>query len=295
MKPFLFILTSLLISLLSFSIMAEEQRPYTVFLKAGTVLTKIKDKSEVILSKGIYAKVLELNPNRRDLFNVYDKNGVIQYQVTAVGMVEIAEDIKILPGIDAEKVYPPKSIFKASNKFATFDSQFSLHFDTLQTSNLNNIYNDQISNVLATRYEARTLYVADLPIEFGFGLNYQSAYWKNDVEDVKISILSLGPQFKYKFFDNNNFNISALLGAEIAPIYRGSSALYTDDYSATLLDLGVESEWLSPLGILTFGSHFRHHEIALTDSNRPNLELVPKEFSLNSLGFMIGYKIEWNL
>ncbi|MBC7539613.1 MAG: hypothetical protein H7281_12390 [Bacteriovorax sp.] len=285
----------MLISLISFSITAEELRPYTVYLREGTVLTKIKDKSEIILPKGIYAKVLELNPNRRDLFNVYDKFGVVQYQVTAEGMVEIADDIKILPGIDAEKIYPPKSIFKTENKFAQFDSQLSLHFDTLQLSKLNNIYNDQITTVLATRYEARTLYVTDLPVEFGFSLNYQSAYWKNDFEEVKLSILSLGPQFKYKFYENEDFNVHALLGAEIAPIYQGSSAQYTDKYSAVLFDLGVESQWHSPLGILTLGSHFRHHDIALTESNRPNLELVPKGFSLNSLGFMIGYKIEWNL
>jgi hypothetical protein len=295
MKTFLLILTSLLFSLPAFSLVAQGAQPYTVFLIAGSVLTKITDKSEVILSKGIYVKVLEINPKRRDLFNVYDKNGVIQYQATAIGMVEIADDIKILPGIDAEKVHPPKSIFKASNTFAKFDSQLSLHFDTLQVSSLNNIYNDQISKVLATRYEVRTLYVSELPVEFGFSFNYQSAYWKNDFEEVKISILSLGPQFKYKFYDTEKFNLSGLIGAEIAPIYRGSSALYTDDYSATLLDLGMESEWASPLGILTLGSHFRHHQVALTESNRPNLALVPKEFSLNSLGFMIGYKIEWSL
>lgn len=176
--------------LFSFSIMADEMRPYTVFLKEGTVITRIKDNSEVILSKGIYAKVLELNPKRRDLFNVYDNTGKAIYQMTAKGMVEIAEDIKLLPGIDATKIYPPKNIYKAENKFADFDSQLSLHFETLQVSALNDVYKDEISTVIATRYEVRTLYVSVLPVEFGFSLNYQSAYWKNDIEDVKISILS---------------------------------------------------------------------------------------------------------
>jgi hypothetical protein len=276
-------------------IMAETKMPYPVFIKAGTVLTNLKDNSAIILSTGIYAKVLETNIEQRNLFNLYDKKGVPKYQLSAEGIVEIEEDFKILPTFDSEKVYPPKSTLKVQNKFAQFDSQINLHLDTLQISNLNSIYGHQTSTVPAARYEARTLYTTNLPLEFGFGLNYQSAYWKNDIEGIRLSILSLGPQFKYNFYTEDDFNIYFFLGSEIAPIYQVSTALYSEKYSAILIDCGVESQWNSPLGTIQFGSHFRHHNIALTESNRPNLDLVPKEFSLDSLGFMIGYKIIWNL
>ena len=134
-----------------------------------------------------------------------------------------------------------------------------------------------------------------MPIQFGLSLNYQSAYWKNDIENVKISILSFGPHFQYNFYNNENFKANALVGAEAAPIYEGLSASYKDEYSAMLFDMGVETEWISPVGVVSIGSHFRHHDLTLTKSNRSNLQLTPKEFSLNSLGLMIGYKIEWNL
>jgi hypothetical protein len=276
-------------------VFAEDLKPYTVYLRPGKILTTIKDHKEVTLSKGIYAKVLELNPKRRDQFYVYDKDGKAKYLTDAEGLVEIAEDVRILPGVDAEKVYPPQSVFKTENKIAKFDTQLNLHFDNLGLSALNDVYSDEIKNVLSTRYEIRTLYVSEFPIHFGFSLNYQSAYWKNDVEDVKISILSFGPHFLYNFYQNENFIINATLGAETAPIYQGTTATYTDKYSATLFDLGVESEWKTSLGILSLGSHIRHHEITLTSSNRPNLTLTPKELSLNSIGVMVGYKIEWNL
>jgi len=288
----LFLIYSLFIC---FSALADEAKPYLVFLKAGTTLTNIKDKTTVVLPKGIYAKVLELNPKSRDIFNVYGKNGLPKYQVTSSGITEIADDIKILPNVDASIIYPPKSIFKAENKFALFDSQLSLHYDALQVSALNNIYNDQSSTVLAARYEARTLYVSELPVEFGLDLNYQSAYWDNDRESVKLSILTIGPIFKYKFYEKYGLNFHALLGAEVAPIYQGTTDLYTDKYSATIFDFGIESQWQSRFGIFSLGSHFRHHTLALTESDRPNLQIVPKEFTLNSLGIMVGYKIEWDL
>lgn len=294
MKFLYFVIVSSL-SIFSFSSMAEVQKPYSVFLKAGTILTKLSDKSEVILSEGIYAKVLEKNFNKRDLFYVYDKNGVALFQVAAQDLVEITEDTKLLPSHDAQKIYPAKLDFKADNKFALFNSQLNVHIDSLAVSNLNDIYNDQIGNVVSFRYEARTFYISNLPLDFGLSLNYQSAYWKNDIEQVKLSILSLGPQFRFKFKNYNDFNISGVFGAEIAPIYNGSSATHKDKYSASLFDLGIESEWHAPIGVFSFGSHFRHHRIALLESDRTSTNFLPKEFSLSSVGVMFGYKIEWDL
>ena len=285
----------LLFTFISLGLSAEEPKPYTAFIIAGAVLTKLSDKSQVILSEGLYVKVLEINPKRRDQFIVYDKSGVAKYQVGALDLVEVAEDYKILPVYEAKKVYPPKSDFKTENKFAKFDSQFNFHVDSLALASLNNIYNDQISSVISPRYEIRTLYVTELPLEMGFNLNYQSTYWKNDIEEVKLSILSLGPQFKYKFNEIKNFKLAALLGAEIAPIYQGSAGALKDKYSAILYDLGVESEWHYPFGIFTLGSHYRLHRLALSETNRTDSEFLPKEYTVSSFGIMFGYKIEWEL
>lgn len=289
----IFLLLTLAFS--SLSLWGQDLAPYTVYLKEGTVITGIKDHQSVALSKGIYAKVLELNPQRRDQFYVYDNSGVARYLTSAKGIVEIENDIRILPNINAARIYPPKSALKATDKIARFDSQLSLHFDNLGVAPFNDIYSDQIANVISTRYEVRTLYVSQLPFKFGFNMNYQSAYWKNDFEQVKLSILSFGPLFKMNVYQTDRFNAHALFGAEIAPIYEGVTSRFKDKYAAQLYDLGIESEWMSPMGILTFGSHFRHHEVSLTQSNRINLEEMPKEFAVNSLGLMLGYKLEWEL
>lgn len=277
------------------SSLASESRPYTVYLKEGTLLKSLKNKNEVVLSKGIYAKVVELNPKLRTRFHVYNNDNIPTYEVAGSDVIEVEDDIRLLPNVDAEKIYPARNVFKVVDKIAMFESQLDLHLDNLQIAPFNAIYNDEIANVLSPRYEFRTLYVSQLPLKFGFALNYQSAYWINDFEDIKLSIVSLGPHFKYNFYKTDDLNASVTLGAEIAPIYEGSSALYKDKYSAQLFDLGIESEWLSPLGIFTLGSHFRHHQVALSETNRIDLSLTPKEFNVNSLGVMLGYKIEWNL
>lgn len=288
-------LVPLLFIFFSKSLSATELQPYIVYLKGSTVLKKINDNSQVILSKGIYAKVLELDPHRRNQFYVYDKKGVATYLTSSEGIVEISEDIRLLPNVDAQKIYPPQSAFKATDAKALFDSQFNLHFEALQLSALNDIYKDLISNVLSTRYEARTLYDSSMPFKFGLSLNYQSAYWTNTYETVKLSILSFGPHFKYDIYDYEDINVHLIFGAEIAPLYEGSTTQFKDKYSAQLFDFGVESEWLTSFGIVTFGGHLRHHRVALTETTRLNVNLTPKEFSINSLGFMVGHKFEWEL
>lgn len=275
--------------------LAADLKPYTVYLKAGKRIISLKDKSESYIPEGIYAKVLELDPKRRDQFYVYNNAGVAQYITDADGLVEIEEDIRLLPNVNAEKTYPPKSVFKSENKTAQFDSQFSVHFDSLGLSSLNEIYSDEISSVMANRYEARTLYVSELPFQFGATLNYQSAYWKNDIEQVKISILSFGPLFQYDILRDNELRIKALMSAETAPVYSGISANYEDKYSALLFDFGLESEWDTPVGTVSLGGHYRHHELKLQKTSRQNIQLPPKEYGLNSFGATIGYKFEWSL
>jgi hypothetical protein len=275
---------------------AKELLPYTVFLKEGAPLTSIKFHTVKVLSKSVYAKAKETNIDKRDEFIVYDKENKPAYYVEAKYVVDVDEDYAILPKVDATKIYPPRTFFGEENKFAPLETQVNLHLESFMLSSLNEIYRDKIAAVLANRFELRTMYHTHLPYSLGASVNYQTAFWRNDYEEIKLSILSLGPHFKYSFQNfSDNFKLSALLGGEFAPLYEGVSALSREDYTATLYDVGVEAEWSTQWGTLSLGSHFRHHEITLLKSDRPLLKTNPKEFTLNTFGGMIGYKIDWSL
>ena len=285
-----------LLALLSCKIIAKEIEPYPVFIKEGAVLTSIKFHTTKILSKSIYVKAKETNIDTRDEFIVYDKEGKPAYYVEAKYIVDIEEDYAVLPKVDATKIYPPRSFFGEESKKAPIETQLNLHLESFMLSSLNEIYRDKISAVLANRFELRTMYQTNLPYFFGASVNYQNAYWKNDYEEIKLSIVSFGPHFKYNFENfSDNLKFSALIGGEFAPIYESTSALSTDSYSATLYDLGLEALWETNIGTISFGTHYRHHEITLNKTDRPFLKTNPKEFSLDTFGGMIGYKIDWSL
>ena len=258
-------------------------------------MKRISDKKDVVLDKGIYVNVLETNANRRELFLVYNKKGIPLYEIKAEGIVEIDQDIKLLPNVDAEISYPAHAKLAADDKVVFLNTHFNLHFDNLQTTPFNTIYNVDLTSVLGTRYEVRTLYVSRLPVNFGFGINFQNASWSNEFDQIKLSIMSLGPQIEKQFYADDNMIVSVLAGAEFAPIYRTSSGDSVEKYKAMLFDLGAEATWETRFGKWSLGGHYRRHDLTLTESSRAGLNPVPEELIINSIGAMVGYKYEWNL
>ncbi|MBC7428279.1 MAG: hypothetical protein H7336_06690 [Bacteriovorax sp.] len=296
MKYFLF-LSFIFSFLFSFNASSEARKPYMVYLKPGTTLTRLSDRKEMTIAKGIYANVLETNQSRRDLFVVYNKEGKAMYETSALGILEVAQDLKILPNVDAEVVYPAPSVLKANDKIAFLDSQFNIHIDSLQTAALNPIYSQNLASAVGPRYEFRTLYNnSSLPINFGLGVNFQSIQWNNDIDEpTTLSIFSFGPQIEKVVYSADTLSASAFFGAEFSPVYQAKSGNYTEKYKAMLFDIGIEGNWSTQYGKWCIGAHFRHHDLTLSETNRPDVNPVPEEISLNSIGAMVGYKYEWDL
>ena len=283
----------------TFNAFGTETKPYRVYLKPGTILTRLSDKQELKIEHGIYANILEVSANRRDQFIVYDKAGKPLYETSAEGIVEIANDIRLLPDVNAEISYPPPSTMKANNKYAFFDTQFNIHFDLLQTSAFNNIYDQDLGNTIGNRYELRTFYNSELPVNFGLAMNYEALYWDNNFEKMTMTMFSLGPHFQHYIYEENQMAISLIGGAEYAPVYKTvyttETSKNTDKYTAVLFDIGAEVLWDTRFGKWNLGGHYRRHDLTLNTSNRDDINPVPENIVINSIGVMVGYKYEWDL
>ena len=286
----------LLFILISTSLMADDRKPYRVYLKEGAILTKLSDKSKVKLTKGIFVNVLETSPTRREIFIVYDKNGKAAYQADAEAINEIADETRLLPDVDADIVYPAPVLHHSNDKVAFLDTNFNLHFDNFQTGIFKNIYESTSSSVIGPRYELRTLYKSDMPVNFGVSLNYQTLSFKDSSnENINFSILSFGPQIERTVYREELLALSVVGGGEFAPVYKATSGEFTEEYSAMLFNLGLEGTWDTRLGKFSLGTHFRYHDLTLSETNRPNINLVPESVTTSSIGVMAGYKYEWDL
>lgn len=276
-------------------VMADELKPYKVYLKEGSVLTSLKENIDQRLTRGIYAFVLETNPSKRDNFIVYDKNMKPAFTTTALGVVEIENDVAILPNVDAEIQYPAPTVFKTPDKVAFFNTQFNMHFDLIAADTFNLLYGTNFTSALGKRFEIRTLYNSDLPVNFGVSLNYLTASWLNDDDEMNLSALSFGPHLQHYLYEEKEMAISLLFGTDYSPNYRTSSGEFNDNYHAVILNLGVEAIWQTYFGKWSGGLHLRRHDLSLINTTRSTLSPLPEDLKIYSIGAMLGYKYEWDL
>ncbi len=286
----------LLFFLTTTSLIAAEQKPYRVYLKPGIILTKISDKKEVRTTKGIYANVLETSPTRREHFIVYDKTGKPAYMTNAENITDIANEIQLLPNVDANITYPAPMSHQSDDKIAFLDTNFNMHLESYILSAFNTIYPAEATSVIAPRFEVRTMYNSDLPVNFGIGFNYQNVNFKTtDDDDINFTIFSFGPQIERVIYTKEILAVTVVGGGEFAPIYKAVGNEFTEKYSALLFNIGVEGTWDTRFGKWSLGTHWRHHDLTLTETNRTDINPVPESISTNSIGIMAGYKYEWNL
>lgn len=273
------------------------KEPYQVYLMPKSVLIDLEDKSEIVTVKGRYVLALEENPNNRHNFWIYNKDKKKVYITSAKNIFIHEPELRLLPSEQEKenKVYWDKRIRQEDDTKASFETNFALHFETLSMTELNGIYQNQNGSTGATRYEVRTFYMTEQPWQFGLNLNFQSIYWDNGDEKEKLAILSLGPSFSYTFYNYDSYIFSLLVAAEIAPIAKASSTLYTEKFGAHAYDLGLEAEIPSEYGRFTLGTHFRQQFLTLRETTRTELGELQSENKISSLGFSLGYKIDWDL
>lgn len=286
----------LIILLLPLSLLAQDLKPYTVFLKPGSRLTRLSDQKSFALEKGIYVKALETNYKKRDLFRIYDEQGNALYETKAESIVEVIDDYQILPRFAGDITYPAPSQLKVMDKKISFDSQLNFHFDNLQTKEFNSVYSDSLESIVSPRLELRTIYSRpEFPVGIGGTINYQNASWRNDVDQIRLAIVSFGPTFMYRIYSDEEVTTSAYLGAEFAPVYRTTSGAPRDEYKAMLYDIGIEAVWQTGYGSWSLGSHYRSHILSLEKSSRENVSVPAGRITLSAFGLMVGFHHNWSL
>lgn len=281
------------------SVYAEDKKPRKVYLKPGVILLK-KSGERYQTTKGIYTFVTPVDETKK-LFNVISKKGLTDWHVEAESISEIEDEIRILPNIDANVTYPAPLNHQSENKFALIDTNFNMHLENFSVNAFNSIYQTSSTSVLSPRYELRTLYISDMPVNIGIGLNYQTVTYKSgeeavdDANDLTFTILSFGPQLERVVYTEDILSISIIGGAEFAPIYQVVQGEFKEKYNAMLFDIGIEGSWNTSYGKWSLGTHFRHHDLTLSETNRASVNPIPESITTNSIGVMAGYKYEWNL
>lgn len=267
--------------------------PFQVYIKPQSKLSDLNFTEFVKTTKGIYANVIEKDHVARSEFWVLDKKGEKRYIVSSKDIVELKNDTDILPTELGNTTYPAKSLNFSYDHRINFESEFSLHFDNLNLSPLQNITNDQVQTIQAPRYQFSTNYIATIPVNIGLGISLQEAAWKNqDLLTNQLTIFTFGPNIKYRISDSDFYSVAAQFTFEYALNYQTATNSSKNTFSAYIWSLGLVNDFQTPLGIIQIGVDYRKHYVQLSNINNPS---VTDEFNISSTGAFLGYKIGWNL
>lgn len=278
------------------SLLASTVRePYLVYLAPKSKLTSLGEHKDITTDKAMYVYVLEENPNNRKQFWVYNNKKEKKYITSAFNITELDPELRLLPTVDGNKIYRQKRILQTDDSEMIFETNINLHFEQVSTSELNSLYTAQPGSSSSIRYEVRTLFQTKLPLQFGINLNYQGISLGNTDEQIRLSLLSIGPGFRYKFLKNDQLALSFLGSAEFTPLARSTSSKNIDNFSAYSFDVGFEGELPSTFGTFTLGTHFRRYILNLNNTTRVDATLMQSEYNLSSLGLCLGYKFDWDL
>lgn len=269
--------------------------PYLAYIKPNARLTRISDNSIVKSRKGFYAKVYEINPENRSQFYIFDSSGEAKYIAEAKGLVEIIDDIQLLPGEKGNITYPPKSNFRSANFAVPLESEFTISFDQMNLAPLSNFIKTEISDINSPRFKINTLYKTEFPLNIGLNFNYQSTSWKDQVgTSSTLSIISTGPEIKYRLFNTDDYFLSAITSFEFSPLYKISSDSSSDKFSAYMWNIGFNNHWKTDFGYFIIGMDFRKQFLTFKNSDHVN-DIKTEEYVLTSAGINFGYKIDWEL
>lgn len=275
---------------------AQSQEPYSAYIKPGAVLTRISDNKTFVSDVGLFAKIKETHPTKRDLFYVYNKKGELTYTVQPQYISEISEDIRVYPKVNAEVIYPPRSKLKNVDETFNFNTQLNVHISSLDTEAFNSFYQPEDSSANLTRFELRSVYQSLLPINFGITTSFQYGTWfDTNSNKVKMKNFSIGPILEYSFYQKENLNFKAVLSGEFSPLYQTSSIASKEDYSSLIFQIGAEVNYLSTLGIFNFGINYRKQDLNINSSTLSSSGVADEDISLGNLGLTVGYILNWTL
>ncbi len=275
--------------------LAGESKKEQLYLKANSIIEDLKKGTPYRIEKGMLFWGKPLNAEDRSEYLIYNRDDVAKFKVSSQFVSYVEDDVRLLPNEKGDKVYPPIDYLgQTSNQYKLYNS-YNFYLDNMFTSALNQIYSDELESILSPRYSVNFLIKPNLPLYFGGQVNFQSLTWKNDIESVRLNILSFGPSFKYEILKESDVQIYLGSSFEYCPIYSASTENSKDKFSAYIYGIELSSDYKTSIGDITFSTSFRNHHLTIAKSNRTDLELTPNEFNLTSFGVSIGYKTEWDL
>ena len=293
-RSLLFCLLFLKFSATSWASDSYDSEPVLKLIKAGAKIYSLDESEQFLLDETRYFYVTYDDPEKPTFVNLHSNDKKIIYKTAYKNLNDVDDVINIEPKFEAKNLYKKQTRFQSDDKTFHFNFLPSISYESTDISGLSELYGSELSTANANRFSLKAVVPSSLGIDFGLAMNYQTLYWENESEEVKLNSVNAGPYIQIPLKEWSHFKPVITLGAELSLSSSGKSGIYSEDFSKTVWHLGISDTFNSKIGPFVAEVFYRRQELILEKTTRPSTN-NSKEFNLSSIGFSFGYRWDYQL
>lgn len=293
-RPIFFAWLFLNISALSFAKDIDESKPVLKLIKAGAKIYSLDETEQFLLDETRYFYVTYDDPEKPTFVYLLSNDKKVIYKTAYKNLNDVDDVINIEPKFEAKNIYKKQTRFQSDDKDFQFNILPSISYESTDITSLSELYGSELSSANANRFSLSAVVPSSLGLDFGVAVNYQTLFWGNESEEVKLNSVNAGPFIQIPLKSWNNFKPVITLGAELSLSATGKSSLYEEDFSKTVWHLGLSDTFNSKIGPFVAEVFYRRQELILEKTTR-SFNNTSKEFNLSSIGFSLGYRWDYQL
>ena len=272
-----------------------EPKTFSVLVKQRTLLTDLDSNKTFEVKKDFYAKAKEKIAGG-EISYILNQKGEARYQTKTSDLIDIEEDLKMLPQLDALEVYRDKNDFNSIDSAFPLEYFFNYHFETVVSDYYPTLFGFSSRKGLAHRFQFRGYYLPSWPpLRFGINLQHVSGTWSDsDTNLFTWSALFLGPNIHAHLQGEKGLSWHFHLGAGQALFHRSQRDLEQHNYDSTTMQFDLEVAKQTLYGKFLAGVGFRKTLSSLKNTTEP-LMTPTQTSSVNAFSISLGYSHGWSL
>ncbi len=272
-----------------------EPKIFSVLIKEGVLLTDLDSNQVFTVKKTFYAKAKEKIVGGETSY-ILNKKGEARYQTKTSGLVDIEEDLKTLPQLDALEIYRDKNDFSSLDSTFPFEYFFNYHFETIISDYYPTLFGFSSRNGSAHRLQFKGYYhPSQLPLHFGINFQHVSGIWSDPYTNFFTwRAIFLGPNIHVHLEAEKGLSWHFHLGAGQALFHRSQRDLEQHNYDSTTMQLDLEVAKQTSYGKFLAGLGFRKTLSSLKSTSEP-LVIPAQTNSVNAFSISLGYSHGWSL
>jgi len=278
---------------------------YRAVLRENSVVHDLKTGRSFTIHRKAYIFAQEEVAGGEVIF-VYDKNKQKRFKTNSINVVSIESDLDLKAKPKNYQEFKAPTQYQTKDTTLRLDNFVNFHYEYLQDEYLGDLFSSLLpagtqleSNTFyayGTRFELKSFYKWDFPIEFGVNLNYQEGAWQGQAKGLVWRSVFFGPVAQYTLMKNENFSFNVQVSFQQSFFFKARSLTdnFTFNYSTNALELGLNTIWPTRFGDFVIGGSYRRAQASLKETTIP-LERNSERGLMQSWSIILGYNFEWEI